>query len=175
MCFHPLSRLCSFSCLPANYVFRSYSWCETGSRSSRTIRSPQRGAHCLVIKGKVKECEVAQSCPTLCDPVDCSLPRSSIHGIFQARVLEWVAISFSRGSSWPRDWTRVSHIVGRRLTVWATREVPDKRQEAGHFNQVKWRGCALLWEHTRGHSYSGVSGRASWRKVYLSWDWTSGS
>jgi len=45
------------------------------------------------------ESEVAQSCPTLCDPMDCSLPRSSIHGILQARVLEWVAFSFSRGSS----------------------------------------------------------------------------
>ena len=43
--------------------------------------------------------EVAQSCPTLCDPMDCSLPGFSIHGIFQARVLKWVAISFSRGSS----------------------------------------------------------------------------
>ena len=53
--------------------------------------------------------EVAQSCPTLCDPMDCSLPGSSIHGIFQARVLEWVAISFSIESSWPRDRTRVSH------------------------------------------------------------------
>ena len=42
-----------------------------------------------------KDSEVAQSCPTLCDPMDCSLPGSSIHGIFQARVLEWVAISFS--------------------------------------------------------------------------------
>ena len=45
------------------------------------------------------ENEVAQSCPTLCDPMDCSPPGSSIHGIFQARVLEWVAISFSKGSS----------------------------------------------------------------------------
>ena len=50
------------------------------------------------------------------------LPGSSVHGIFQARILEWVAISFSRGSSRPRDRTRVSHIVGRRFTVWATRE-----------------------------------------------------
>ena len=48
---------------------------------------------------KVKESEVAQSCPTLCDPMDYSLPGSSIHGIFQARVLEWVAVSFSRRSS----------------------------------------------------------------------------
>ena len=55
--------------------------------------------------------------------MDCSLPHFSIHGIFQARVLEWVAISFSRGSSQPRDRTWVSHIVGRRFTIWATREV----------------------------------------------------
>ena len=67
--------------------------------------------------------EVAKSCPTLCNPMDCSLPRSSVHGIFQARVLEWVAIAFSRGSSQPRDRTWVSCIVGRRFTVWATREV----------------------------------------------------
>ena len=57
--------------------------------------------------------EVAQSCLTLCDPMDCSLLGSSIHGIFQAGILEWVAISFSRGSSQPRDRTRVSRIVGR--------------------------------------------------------------
>ena len=50
-----------------------------------------------------RESEVAQSCPTLCDPKDCSLPGFSVHGICQARVLEWVAISFSRGSSQPRD------------------------------------------------------------------------
>ena len=56
----------------------------------------------------VSESEVAQSCPTLCDPMDCSLPGSSIRGIFQARVLEWVAVSFSKGSSQPRDWTRVT-------------------------------------------------------------------
>ena len=49
------------------------------------------------------ESEVAQSCLTLCDPMDCSLPGSSVHGILQARILEWVAISFSRGSSQPRD------------------------------------------------------------------------
>ena len=52
---------------------------------------------------KGKESEVIHSCPTLCDPMDCNLPGSSVHVIFQARVLEWVAISFSRGSSRPRD------------------------------------------------------------------------
>ena len=51
-----------------------------------------------------------QSCPTLCDPMDCSLPGFSVYGIFQARVLEWVAIFSSRGSSWARDWTYISSI-----------------------------------------------------------------
>ena len=51
----------------------------------------------------VKESEVVQSCPTLWDPMDCSLPGFSVHGILQARILEWVAVSFSRGSSQPKD------------------------------------------------------------------------
>ena len=70
----------------------------------------------------VSESEIAQLCPTLFDPVDCSLPGSSIHGIVQARILEWVAISFSRGSSQLGDWTRVSCIAGRHFNLWATRE-----------------------------------------------------
>ena len=81
---------------------------------------------CLVpsqlLKKERKESEVAQSCLTLCNPMDCSLPGFSVYGIFQARVLEWVAISFFRGSSWPRDWTQVSCIAGRHFTLWATRE-----------------------------------------------------
>ena len=68
--------------------------------------------------------DVAHSCLTLCSPVDCSPPGSSVHGILQARILEWVAISFSRGSSQPRDRTQVSHIVGRHFNLWATREAP---------------------------------------------------
>ena len=56
--------------------------------------------------------------------MDYSLSGSSIHGIFQVRVLEWIVISFSRGSSRPRNRTRVSHIAGRRFTIWATREAP---------------------------------------------------
>ena len=57
-------------------------------------------------------------------PIDCSLPGFSIHGIFQASVLEWVAISFPKGSSFPRDQTQVSHIVGRHSTLWTSREAP---------------------------------------------------
>ena len=74
-------------------------------------------------KGKEKESEVTQSCPTLCDPMDCSLPGSSVYGIFQAIVLECIAISFYRGSSRLRDRTQVSHIVDWCFTIWATREV----------------------------------------------------
>ena len=69
--------------------------------------------------------EVAQSCPTPCGPVDCSPPGSSLHGILQARILEWVAISFSRGSSQPRDRTQVSCIASRCFNLWATREAPS--------------------------------------------------
>ena len=70
----------------------------------------------------MKWSELARSCPTLCDPMDCSPPGSSIHGILQARILEWVAISFSRGTCRPRDQTQVSSIAGRRFTLWATGE-----------------------------------------------------
>ena len=62
---------------------------------------------------------VAQSCLPPCDPMDYRPPVSSVHGILYARIMEWVAISFSRGSSWPSDRTRVSCIAGRFFTIWA--------------------------------------------------------
>ena len=65
---------------------------------------------------------VAWSCSTLCDSIDCSSPGSSVHEILQVGILERVAVPFSRGSSWPRDWTCVSCIAGRFFTIWATRE-----------------------------------------------------
>ena len=81
-------------------------------------------------------CSVAKSCPTLCDPMDCSPPGSPVHGIILARILEWVAISFSRGSSWPRDRTRVSCIVGRFLTIWTMKEAHQWSNQAQ--NLVLW-------------------------------------
>ena len=66
---------------------------------------------------------VAQSCPALCDPTDCSPPGSTVHGILQAGILEWIAILFSRGSSQPKDRTWVSCIGARFFTFEATREV----------------------------------------------------
>ena len=62
---------------------------------------------------------VTQSCPTLCDAMDCSPPGSSVHGIFKARILVWITIPFSRGPSWPRDW---NCITGRFFIFWATRK-----------------------------------------------------
>ena len=73
----------------------------------------------LVLHNSVVE-SVAQFYPTLCDPMDCIGPGSSVHGILQERILESVAIPFSRGSSWPRDRTQVSCVAGRFFTIWAT-------------------------------------------------------
>ena len=75
---------------------------------------------CTSVVIKVKS-EVTQSCPTLCDPMDCSLLGSSVHGILQERILEWFVISFSRESSQPRNRTLVSYIAGRFFTNWAMR------------------------------------------------------
>ena len=72
---------------------------------------------CVYIYIYESESEVDQSCLTLCDPMDCSLPGFLVHGIFQASVLEWGAISFSKGSSQPRDQTQVSLIASRRFTL----------------------------------------------------------
>ena len=95
---------------------------------------------------KVKsESEVAQSCLTLCDSMDCSLPGSSIHGIFQARKLEWVAISSSRRSSRPRGWTQASRIVGRCITVWTTREV--RKLTSSHFSLAPHSFLLLCFYH----------------------------
>ena len=69
-----------------------------------------------------RETVIAQLCPTLCDPMDCSPPGSSVRGIFQTRILEWVDNPSSRGSSWPKGQTWVSPLAGRFFTIWATRE-----------------------------------------------------
>ena len=108
--------------------------------------------------------EVAQSCPTPCDPMDCNLPGSSICGILQARILEWVAISFSRRSSQPRDQTQVSCITGRRFTIWATR---DYRQSM--FDAWYWMLGAGALGRPRGMVWGGRrEGGSGWgTRVYL--------
>ena len=107
-----------------------------------------------MIRWKRKKSEATQSCLTLCDPMDCSLPGSSVHGIFNARVLEWVAIYFSRGSSRPRDWIPVSCIAGRRFIVWATREAKIKNDN-GKFGKPYreaeiWCGIRNKWSFPGG-------------------------
>jgi len=102
-----------------------------------------------------KESEVTQSCPTLCNPLDCSLLGSSIHGIFQARVLELDAISFSRGSSWLRDRTWVSHIKSRHFIIWATREA-YKRERKAIIRVECWVTLGVHTEHR---------GRLCWQTV----------
>ena len=81
-------------------------------------------AHCRMSEGELYstvglcvQAKLLQSCPTLCNPMDCGLPGSSVRGILQARILEWVAVSSSRGSSQPRDWTQVFYVfcIGRRV------------------------------------------------------------
>ena len=95
---------------------------------------------------------------TLCDPVDCNPTGSSVHGILQARILEWVAIPFSRGSSQPRNQTQVFCITGRYFTIWATREAHQyvipiiiiissdknidwKRERERERERESWKGC----------------------------------
>ena len=97
---------------------------------------------------KWNEVKLAQSCLTLCDPMDCSLPCSSIRGILQAKILEWVAISFSRRSSQPRDQTRVSRIAGRRFTIWATGEAHWARWgrcQLPRLDLYPRRNCNIIW------------------------------
>ena len=86
---------------------------ETGLRQDTELVASQ------IYPWKVKVL-VDQSCLILCNPMDCSPSGSSVHGILQARILKWVAIPFSRGSSQPRDWTQVSCIAGRFSTVWTS-------------------------------------------------------
>ena len=109
----------------------------------------------------------ALSCDqTLCDPIDCSPPGSSVRGIFQAQILEWVAISFSRGSSRPRDWTCVSYIpcTGRRIlyqcTTW---DDPGTIQESWFL--LSSGNQSQIWQWARrpeGFPHSSVSKESAW-------------
>ena len=85
---------------------------------------PSQGVHCIHNLQSVVL--AAHSCLTLCDPMDCGLPGFSVHGILQGRIVKRIA--FSRGSSWRRDRTQVSHMVGRFFTIWATMEAPGRSQ-----------------------------------------------
>ena len=107
-------------------------------------------------------CMSAQWCLTLCDPLDCSPPRSSVHGIFQARILEWVAISCSRGSSWSRDQPHISWVscIGRWIlyycATWKALKGRDHIQNLWE-NQNKIVGyvvhCCEATQHTGSRAW----------------------
>ena len=82
---------------------------------------------------------LSQSCLTLFNPMDYSPPGSSVHGILQARILEWITISFSRGSSWSRDRIQVSCIAGRFFTIWDTREASHMKKDDIETKGARWR------------------------------------
>ena len=93
-----------------------------------TIRATREAQY--TSDGKVKKWKlVTQSCPTLCDPVDCSPPGSSVHGVLQARILEWVDIFFSRESSWPRNQTCAS-CIGRWILYHGAKWEAHRAQES---------------------------------------------
>ena len=118
-------------------------------------------------------CSVIKLCPTFCNPMDYSPPGSCVHGVFQARILEWVAISFCRGPSRTRDWTCVS-CVGRWIPYhWATREALRPVSwtcnlhitKHTHFKSTVWRVWITLYAciqklrekkyNTRGRGWEG--------------------
>ena len=98
------------------------------NRRPRRRRETQRAA----VGRLFSCCLVIQSCSTLCDPMHCSLPGSSVHGVSQARILEWAAIPFSRGFSWHRDRTHISSISG-----FFTTEPPEKHLRGGWDQEKK--------------------------------------
>ena len=107
------------------------------------------------------------SCVRLYDPMDYSLSSSCIHGVFQARVVEWVAISFSRRSSLPRDRTWVSHIVGGGFILLATREAPVKMWGKHQIRSDQSLSCVRLfatpWTAPRQATLSITNSRYSLR------------
>ena len=104
---------------------------KVGSFPHGAISSWEKETHTEGIKELVRV-KVDQWCPTVCNPMNRSPPGSSVHGILQERIMEWVAIPFSRGSSQPRDWAQVSGIAGGFFTIWATWETMVKLRET-HF------------------------------------------
>ena len=111
------------------------------------------------------------SCLTLCDPMDYSLPGFSLLGIFQARILEWVAISFSKGFSWPRDGSRVSCIAGRFFTIWAKKSTipPFKNKTCNYYTTQHLCSWATIPENwtLRENLYMNIYSTF----IHIIWNW----
>ena len=105
------------SCSPLSEIFRGLMGMHFAASLTSTLSASPFQTSGLEWK---YESVIRSVCPTLCDPMGYSPPRSSVLGILQARTLQWAAISFSRGSSWPREQTRVSCTTGQLFTFWTT-------------------------------------------------------
>ena len=143
------------------YVFFQ-SWYSIIWETLTTLRSS--GALCTQMRhlrdGEVKV-KVAQYCQTLWDPMD-----STVHAILQARILEWVAFPFSRGSSQPRDGTQISHIAGGFFPSWATREAQTHSVE----EKRSWAASLPLNPHSKGRPSARVSMDCSpWGRACTQW------
>ena len=142
--------------LPSHSLPHSHSWvCWKVSLNQENCFQPTfthdqqaQTQHC-----PAKKLKVTQSSPTLCNPMDYSPPGSSAHGICQARILEWIATPFSRGSSQPRDRTQVSHVAGGFFTTWATREA-----------QEYWSGRPILYPYCLLF-YMGRKREVTWQEL----------
>ena len=130
-----VAQSCPILCHPIDYAVHgilqatvlgwiAFPFSRGSSQPKDQTQISHSGGRFFTVWATESESEVAQSCLNLCDPVDCSLPGFSVHGILQARILEWVTISFSRGSFRPRGQTQVSRIGGRCFNLWANREAP---------------------------------------------------
>ena len=113
---------------------------------------------------------VTQSCPTLGDPMD-----YIVHGILQARILEWVVFPFSRGSSQARDRIQVSHIAGGFFISWATREALFKpyirHTYLARSNLVQsWKGVSLLWVRIKQAAITKLEKKGEWKDINLCWE-----
>ena len=141
---------------------KCYSFCSLWNNYSRSYIL---GVLCLVV----------QSYLTLCDFVDCSPPGSSLYGILQARILEWVALSSSRGSSWPRDWAYVSCgscIAGGFFYHWATWEAPMKYYCSPTPNQTQSGQLpVLIYQYNGNTEQRGMINKTTVIKILREFGW----
>ena len=124
--------------------------------------------HWRYLLGKTQQQLITQSCLTLCNPMHCSPPGSSVHGILQARILEWVAMPSSRGSSWPRDQTQVSctACIGRWILYhWDTWEAPKRL----HKCEGLWRWSCPFYPYCLLGCVPILRASSSPRKKTVSW------
>ena len=113
---------------------------------------------------------VAQLCSTLCSPMDCKQPASSVHGFLQSRRLEWVSIPFSRGSFWSRDQTQISCLAGTFFTIWTTWEANiwmEGYYGATFQNFSNYKIKFICWIISQGYSISKRQWESYKKKVYL--------